>query len=211
MNSTARTIVVIALLGVALGAGYWLGARAARVQRRPLAPTADAGAPAKPGEREVAVLPQPDGPARHLAGAQEGPDGDGLHRLSTKARTRARRARSRCRADRIQTLGVRTEPVSKRSLGARRSRRRHHRNQRTRAAHRRAEVRGLDREAARQHHRPGRWLAASRWRRSTAPNSFRRSVNTLIAYNATQDAERCGLRCAGWRAAAGHCVAGTAA
>ena len=58
MNSTARTIVVIALLGVALGAGYWLG-RGNAGPTPITAPTADAGAPPKPGERKLLYYRNP--------------------------------------------------------------------------------------------------------------------------------------------------------
>ena len=68
-----------------------------------------ASAPARAGQEgaQAALLPQPDGPARHLAGAEERPDGHGLHRRSTKARTattnrhrptRSRSAPRRCRS-----------------------------------------------------------------------------------------------------------------
>ena len=50
--------------------------------RRRGADVRSAPAPAEGRARraEDSVLPQSDGPARHLAGAEEGLDGDGLHR-----------------------------------------------------------------------------------------------------------------------------------
>ncbi len=48
----------------------------------------------RPGQPARPVLPQPHGPARHLAGAEEGLDGDGLHpRLRGRGRGRKRRDR----------------------------------------------------------------------------------------------------------------------
>ena len=114
MNSTARTIVVIALLGVALGAGYWLG-RGNAGPTPTTAPTADAGAPTKPGERKLLYYRNPMGlpdtspvPKKDPMGMDYVPvyEGEDLGAPGTV----------KVSADRIQTLGVRTETVKKRSL-----------------------------------------------------------------------------------------------
>ena len=114
MNSTARTIVVIALLGVALGAGYWLG-RGNAGPTPTTAPTADAGAPTKPGERKLLYYRNPMGlpdtspvPKKDPMGMDYVPVYEGEDQGAPGT--------VKVSADRIQTLGVRTETVSKRSL-----------------------------------------------------------------------------------------------
>ena len=133
---------------------------------------------------QAALLPQPDGAGRHLADAEEGPDGDGLHRRSTKARTSRRRRRAG-----VAQPGPhqhREDPEAGRAHRGRgdaparqdRARRRPHRARRT------AGVRG-DRRSSRAMSsactstRPAsRWPRASRCSRPTAPNSWRRSAST---------------------------------
>ena len=56
--------------------------------------------------------------------------------------------------ERIQMLGVRTEAASLRTHGAHRARGRHRGGRRAPHRRRQSEIRGLDREAARQHDRP---------------------------------------------------------
>ena len=114
MNSTARTIVVIALLGVALGAGYWLG-RGNAGPTPATATTADAGAPTKPGERKLLYYRNPMGlpdtspvPKKDPMGMDYVPVYEGEDQGAPGT--------VKVSADRIQTLGVRTETVSKRSL-----------------------------------------------------------------------------------------------
>ena len=78
MNSTVRTIVIVAALAVALAAGYLLGKGGGAGSEPQTAASPEGGEPAKAGRTQDPVLPQSDGPARHLADPEEGPDGDGL-------------------------------------------------------------------------------------------------------------------------------------
>ncbi len=115
MNSTARTIVVVALLGVALGAGYWLGRGNAGPTPTTVTAPADAGAPTKPGERKLLYYRNPMGlpdtspvPKKDPMGMDYVPVYEGEDQGAPGT--------VKVSADRIQTLGVRTETVSKRSL-----------------------------------------------------------------------------------------------
>jgi len=114
MSSTARTIAVVVLLAVAAGGGYWFG-RGSRTD----GPAATAAAPAaevpaaKSGERRILYYRNPMGlpdtspvPKKDPMGMDyipvyEGEDQGGAVKVS---------------ADRIQQLGVRTEPVARRPL-----------------------------------------------------------------------------------------------
>ena len=73
------------------------------------------------GRAEDSLLPQSDGAARHLAGAEEGLHGDGLHpRLCGRA---GRPNTVKVSLDKIQRIGVRTEKVEARVHRPHRARR----------------------------------------------------------------------------------------
>jgi hypothetical protein len=86
MKTHYVTVAVAVMLAV--GAGYWAG------QRKGMRGAGEAMVPATrefhrrrarcrgrwPEAAQAALLPQSDGPARHLAGAEEGFHGHGLHR-----------------------------------------------------------------------------------------------------------------------------------
>lgn len=114
MNSTARTIVVITLLGAALGAGYWLG-RGTAGPTPTAAPAADAGSSTKAGEPKLLYYRNPMG----LPDTSPVPKKDpmGMDYIPVyEGEDQGAPGTVKVSADRIQTLGVRTEIVSKRSL-----------------------------------------------------------------------------------------------
>ena len=100
---TGIVAAAVAVVLAAVGGRILIGTRHA-------APNAAATAARARRERaqggaQDPLLPQSHGPARHLAGAEEGLDGHGLHRRSTRARSRgsdrldeSRSAPKRCRS-----------------------------------------------------------------------------------------------------------------
>ena len=94
--------------------------------RRRMRPTATRPRGGRLGTQgaQAALLPQPDGAGRHLADAEEGPDGHGLRR-GLRGRGRGQlagrgggvAAQLRISTEKIQKLGVRTEAASLRLLG----------------------------------------------------------------------------------------------
>ena len=109
------------------------GTRRSRPHRATAAAdAASRAATTRQGRAQAALLPQPDGPARHLAGAEEGPDGHGLHRRSTKARTTPTpaAARSRSAPTRCRSSACAPKPAAMRDAGQGRARRRPRRGRR---------------------------------------------------------------------------------
>jgi hypothetical protein len=89
MKTHYVTVAVAVMLAV--GAGYWAGQRkgmhegaqtvgAGNTANSTAAASGTAGEAGGQKPRKLHLLPQPDGPARHLAGAEEGFHGHGLHR-----------------------------------------------------------------------------------------------------------------------------------
>jgi Cu(I)/Ag(I) efflux system membrane fusion protein len=118
MNSSARTIVIVVSLAVALAAGYLLG-RGSGPASTPAAPaltaSAEPAAVARPGERKLLYYRNPMG----LPDTSPVPKKDpmGMDYIAVyEGEDQGATGTVKVSADRIQTLGVRTEPVSKRSL-----------------------------------------------------------------------------------------------
>jgi RND family efflux transporter MFP subunit len=120
MNSTARTIVATALLGVALGAGYLLGRGGGHGAGGTAAPTAAAptgggqAAPPTPGERRVLYYRNPMG----LPDTSPTPKKDqmGMDYIAVYEGEQSGGSGVKVSADRIQSLGVRTEMAARRHL-----------------------------------------------------------------------------------------------
>ncbi len=118
MNSVAQRIVAIAVLvvAVAMVAGFCSGAAAAgSAHASTTAASGEAGAAAKPGERKLLYYRNPMGlpdtspvPKKDPMGMDYVPVYEGEDQGAPGT--------VKVSADRIQTLGVRTETVSKRSL-----------------------------------------------------------------------------------------------
>ncbi len=119
MNSTVRTIVVAVLVAVALAAGYLLGkgrGAGSAPQTGTSPASSEPAAAAKPGERKVLFYRNPMG----LPDTSPVPKKDpmGMDYIAVyDGEDQGASGTVKVSADRIQTLGVRTEPVSKRSLG----------------------------------------------------------------------------------------------
>jgi Cu(I)/Ag(I) efflux system membrane fusion protein len=121
MNPGARTLIIGALLVAALGAGYLMGrgggqaGTSASNAASSAPPSADAGKAAAPTERKVLYYRNPMGlpdtspvPKKDSMGMDYVPVYEGADQGAPGTVTVS--------GDRIQTLGVRTEPASKRSL-----------------------------------------------------------------------------------------------
>jgi Cu(I)/Ag(I) efflux system membrane fusion protein len=118
MNSTVRTIVIAVLLAVALAAGYLLGkgrgaGSASQTATSPA--SSEPAAAAKPSERKILYFRNPMG----LPDTSPVPKKDpmGMDYIAVyEGEDQGAPGTVKVSADRIQTLGVRTESVSKRSL-----------------------------------------------------------------------------------------------
>ncbi len=105
-------IVILLIVASALGAGYWLGSRGGHESGR----TASRGERGREAGTQAALLPQPDGPARHLADAEERPDGHGLHPGVRGRGTAEAGSGIVVSTEKVQKLGVRTEIAALREL-----------------------------------------------------------------------------------------------
>ena len=116
---SARAGFLAAAIAVAIGVGGGLLVGRANPVRRTGSGGAGRDEPGhggRQGRAEDPVLPQSDGAARHLAGAEEGSDGHGLHRRLRRRGTRSGSSQIKISVDKVQKLGVRTEPAAMRSL-----------------------------------------------------------------------------------------------
>ena len=156
---TSNVIFALVLAGAVGAGGYWLGARHPAAGDTAAATSGTGAAPRRPGQdAQAALLPQPHGAGRHLAHAEEGPDGHGLH-----PGLRGRRpGQRRCGGRQPDPHQHRQDPETGRAgrdsrhAGARQDRARGRTGGAGRAARLLdlAQVRGLRGTAARQRHRP---------------------------------------------------------
>ena len=213
MNSTVRTIVVAVSGGCRACGRDTCWARDAEPEvhhrQRTSPASSEPAAAAKPGERKVlyyrnpmglpdtSPVPKKDPMGMDYIAVYEGEDQGGI---------RYGQGVGRPHSDTRRAHGAGQQTVAR----TRRARRRDDRDQRARSAHRRAEVRGLDREAARQHDRAS-GDARPAAGRGLQPRTRVGTARVLDHLQRHEDAEWCGIRSAGRCSTTGHCVAGTVA